>query len=129
MDKRQFLKTSGALVAGAMCSRMVAEEPPAEPRTNWAGNYEYRAARLHLPKSAPEVQAIVKASGKVKALGARHSFNGIADTTEDQISLKNLEQMELDRKAHTVTIGAGVKYGKLSPYLYTNGYALHNLAS
>ncbi|MBV9498652.1 MAG: FAD-binding protein, partial [Acidobacteriaceae bacterium] len=49
--------------------------------------------------------------------------------TEDQISLKNLEQMELDRKAHTVTIGAGVKYGKLSPYLYTNGYALHNLAS
>ncbi len=129
MDKRQFLKTSGALFAGAVCSRLVAEEQPGAPRTNWAGNYQYRAARLHSPKSVEDVQTIVKARGKFKALGARHSFNGIADTTDDQISLKNLDHMDLDPTAHTVTVGAGVTYGKLSPYLYTNGYALHNLAS
>jgi len=65
----------------------------------------------------------------VKALGARHSFNGVADSTGDQISLKHFDQMALDRKSRTVTVGAGVTYGRLAPYLDSNGYALHNLAS
>jgi xylitol oxidase len=75
------------------------------------------------------VQKVVKSCGKLKALGTRHSFNGIADSTQDQISLKNLDRMALDRKSRTVTVGAGVTYGQLSPYLYSNGYALPNLAS
>ena len=37
--------------------------------------------------------------------------------------------MELDTRAHTVTVGAGVTYGALAPYLDKNGYAVHNLAS
>jgi xylitol oxidase len=37
--------------------------------------------------------------------------------------------MELDPKSSTVAVGAGVTYGQLAPYLYKNGYALHNLAS
>jgi xylitol oxidase len=37
--------------------------------------------------------------------------------------------MTIDDKAHTVTVGAGVRYGKLAPYLDTHGYALNNLAS
>ena len=65
----------------------------------------------------------------MKALGARHSFNGVADSTGDQISLKHFDQMALDRKSRTVTVGAGVTYGRLAPYLDSNGYALHNLAS
>ena len=66
---------------------------------------------------------------QIKALGTRHSFNGIADSTQNQVSLKNFNQIALDRKSRTVTVGAGVRYGQLSPYLYENGYALHNLAS
>lgn len=129
MNKREFLKTSGALVAGGMLQRLSADEQTPEHRTNWAGNYQYKAEKLLVPKSVEDVQEAVRACSEAKALGTRHSFNGIADSPKDQISLKNLDQMVLDRKAHTVTVGAGVTYGRLSPYLYSNGYALQNLAS
>ena len=35
----------------------------------------------------------------------------------------------IDKNARTVTVGAGVTYGELAPYIDGNGYALHNLAS
>ena len=129
MNKRKFLKTSGTLITGGMVSRLAAGERPNETRTNWSGNYKYSTDRLHLPRTVEEVQQLVKGCSQVKALGARHSFNGIADSTGDQISLKQLGQMELDRQSGTVTVGAGVTYGQLSPYLDSHGYALHNLAS
>jgi alditol oxidase len=128
MDKRQFLKTSGALVAGSMLPRLAAGEEKGA-QTNWSGNYRYGTDNLYFPGSVQEVQKVVKRCSKLRALGTRHSFNGIADSNANQISLKNLNQIKLDRKARTVTVGAGVTYSQLSPYLYRNGYALHNLAS
>jgi xylitol oxidase len=129
MDKRQFLKTSGVLIAGGVFSRLVMGEQQPATRTNWAGNYKYSTNRLHLPKTVEEVQQVVKSCTRLKALGARHSFNGIADSTENQISLKHLDQMALDKGSHTLMVGAGVTYGQLSPYLDGQGYAVHNLAS
>jgi alditol oxidase len=98
-------------------------------QTNWAGNYRYRASRLHVPKSLAEEQEVVKSCQYLRALGTRHSFNGIADSAGDQVSLANLDEMLLDQEARNVTVGAGVTYGQLSAYLYRNGFALHNLAS
>ncbi|MGA7409168.1 MAG: FAD-binding protein [Bryobacteraceae bacterium] len=131
MNKREFLKTSCAVISGSIFSRLgwAVREQSGEPRTNWAGNYTYSTNNLHLPKTVEEVQKVVKSCEKLKALGARHSFNGIADSTENQISLKQLDQMTLNKGAHTVTVDAGVTYGRLSPYLDENGYAVHNLAS
>lgn len=129
MDKRQFLRTSGALLAGGMFSRLLPGAAEGEKRTNWSGNYAYHAERLDSLKTVEEVCEIVKRSSKLKALGARHSFNSIADTTGDQISLVNLNQMVVDSKSRTVTVGAGVKYGQVAPYIDSRGFALHNLAS
>lgn len=131
MNKREFLKTSCAVISSSIFSRfgLAAGEEQPQPRTNWAGNYTYSTNNLHLPKTVEEVQKVVKSCDKLKALGARHSFNGIADSTANQISLKQLDQMTLDKRAHTVTVDAGVTYGRLSPYLDENGYAVHNLAS
>ncbi len=129
MDKREFLKTSGALLAGGVLSRVVGSATSDPARTNWAGNYTYNAERLHQPKTLEEVRHIVKSCSQVKALGSRHSFDGIADTTGDQVSLKQLGEMTLDHEASTVTVDAGVTYGQLAPYLDRNGFALHNLAS
>jgi alditol oxidase len=129
MDKREFLKTSGAFITGTLLSRLAHGEQEAAHRTNWAGNLEYHTDNLHLPATVAEVQKVVKSCAKLKALGARHSFNAIADSTANQISLKQLDSMEVDAKARTVTVGAGVTYGKLAPYLDSQGYALHNLAS
>jgi len=129
MDKRQFLKTSGVLIAGGVLSRLVNAEQQPAARTNWSGNYQYSTDRLHLPRTVEEVQQVVKKCSKLKALGARHSFNGIADSRENQISLKLLDQMTLDPKSRTVTVGGGVTYGQLAPYIDGMGFAVHNLAS
>lgn len=103
---------------------------PQEPkRKNWAGNFEYGARNLFSPKTIEEVQKLLLTVEKVRVLGTRHSFNSIADSPEHQISLQHFDKIELDEKARTVTVGAGVTYGKLSSYLYEKGYALHNLAS
>lgn len=128
MDKRDFLKASGSLVAGTVISSALGTATPAK-RTNWAGNYEYFAKGLDQPRSLEELQQVIRSRPKLKALGARHSFNSIADTHGDQISLAAFDNMSLDREAKTVTVGAGVTYGRLAPYLDTHGFALHNLAS
>jgi xylitol oxidase len=97
---------------------------------NWAGNHAYQAARLHGPTSVDEVCEIVARSPKVKALGSRHSFNDVADTIGDLISLEKFDQIdEPDRERSTVTIGGGVRYGPLCGFLHQRGFALHNLAS
>ncbi len=101
-----------------------------EKQQNWAGNYTYSAARLHRPATIEDVQEVVAGCSKVRALGSRHSFNGIADSTEDLISLEHFDHVvALDRKRHTVTVEAGIKYGQLGQYLDQEGYALHNMAS
>jgi xylitol oxidase len=128
MDKREFLKASGVFMAGTVLNGFASGEPQAEPRTNWAGNYTFHAHHLLRPKIVEGVQAAVKSCSTLKALGARHSFNGIADNPENQIS-PYLDQIVLDKNARTVTVGAGVTYGELAPYIDGNGYALHNLAS
>ena len=129
MNKREFLKSSGALVAGSCCraSRPASNQPA--PRENWAGNLTYSTDHLLTPASVDEVRQAVKSCTKLRALGTRHSFNAIADSTQNQISLKQLDPIDIDDKARTVTVGAGVTYGKLAPVIDARGYALHNLAS
>jgi xylitol oxidase len=101
-----------------------------ENRNNWAGNYEYAATALHVPQSVEQIQELVARCNKVKALGTRHSFNTIADTDADMISLQHLNRIvALDRERLTVTVEAGARYGEISDYLHREGFALHNLAS
>lgn len=122
MTKRNFLKTSAAAV---LSGSLLADTG----RKNWAGNYTYQAPALRLPKTLDEVRSFVKNAKKVKALGARHSFNSIADSSVEQISMRLWDKMSLDTKARKVTVGAGVTYGQLAPYLEKGGFAVHNLAS
>src|SRR5437764_6109584 len=100
------------------------------PLANWAGNVRYSTGNVLYPTSVEQVQQIVRASDKLRALGTRHSFNRIADSDRKLLSLRALNRVvSLDRSANTVTAEGGMKYGELAPYLYSNGYALHNLAS
>src|SRR5262245_18681662 len=101
-----------------------------EHQHNWAGNYTYSAARLHHPKTVEQVQELVSRCRKLRVLGSRHSFNAIADSQEDLVSLENLDRMvAFDDARRTVTVYAGVRYGQLCPQLHREGYALHNMAS
>jgi xylitol oxidase len=132
MKKRTFLKTSSALAGGAVLSGLGACSPAVkkEHLKNWAGNLEYSTGNVHYPKTVEQVQEVVKKCNKLTALGSRHSFNKIADSTENQVSLQEMNKVvSLNKAANTVTIEGGMRYGELAPYLHENGYALHNLAS
>jgi xylitol oxidase len=97
---------------------------------NWAENYSFAAARILRPETIDEVRRIVAAAPKLRAIGTRHSFNGIADTTGDIIDLGSLEPgFVVDPDRLTVTLGANTSYGTLATYLQTQGYALHNMGS
>ena len=99
------------------------------PERNWAGNYTYRAQKLHRPTTIEQVQEIVANAASVHVLGSRHSFNDIADSWE-LISLENLPaDVVVDHQAHTVSLGGDVKYGNLAKTLNEEGVALHTLAS
>jgi xylitol oxidase len=135
MDKREFLKGSGVVLSASVLSRLGGGQAMSSavagkgPRTNWAGNYTYSTDQLATPTSVDELRSALATHTHAKALGARHSFNGIADSTDEQISLKRFDQIELDPQARTVTVGAGVTYGQLAPYIDSRGFAVHNLAS
>jgi xylitol oxidase len=101
----------------------------AKQRTNWAGNHVFAATELLLPASVAEIQAAVRGRTRLKALGVGHSFNAIADTAGCQLSLRGFDDMALDAAARTVTVGAGVTYGRLAPWLDAQGFAVPNLAS
>ncbi len=97
---------------------------------NWAGNYTYGVASVHRPDTLDQLQELVAQSARIKALGSRHSFNGIADSTEKLLSLENFNRIiGLDSARRTVTVEAGIKYGALSQWLHTQGFGLMNLAS
>jgi xylitol oxidase len=138
MDKREFLKSSGAIVAGSIASRFASgqhnvhhpasQQQPA-PHENWAGNIHYSTDKVHTPGTLDELREVVKKCSKLRTLGSRHSFNRIADSNQNQVSLEHLDQIEIDDKARTVTVGAGVRYGQLAPVIDAKGYALPNLAS
>jgi xylitol oxidase len=83
-----------------MLSPLASGDQQTAARTNWSGNYTYSTDHLHQPQTVEEVRQVVKSCSKLRALGARHSFNGIADSTENQISLTHLNQMVWIARRH-----------------------------
>ncbi|EFL20985.1 sorbitol oxidase [Streptomyces himastatinicus ATCC 53653] len=98
--------------------------------TNWAGNITFGAARLHHPATPGELRRIVGLADRVRVLGTGHSFNRIADTDGDLVSLDRLPpRVEIAPDGSTATIAAGMRYAQVAEELHTAGYALANLAS
>ena len=96
---------------------------------NWAGTYTYRAPIVQAG-TVEEVQRLVRAGGRVRALGTRHSFNELPDTDGTLVSVTGIDPgFVLDEAARTVEVGAGTRYGILARWLHERGWALHNLGS
>lgn len=113
---------------------------------NWSENIRFVSAPVHEPRSVEALQEIVRASRKVRVLGARHSFNdaaaidaqvdvdGTQEVHEDPsgayISLEQLNApLEFDHERGTVTCNGGITYGELCTLMHSEGVALHNTAS
>jgi xylitol oxidase len=97
---------------------------------NWARSHTYRAASLLQPRTIEELQEQVARSTRLRALGSRHSFTDLADTTGDLVTLEGIDpRIEIDTERRTVTVGGGIRYGDLATAVHSAGWALHNLAS
>jgi xylitol oxidase len=98
--------------------------------TNWAGNVVFTADRLHRPTSVPQLQELVAASDRARALGSGHSFSPVADTTGTLLTVADLpHRVEIDGATGTATVSAGSTYGEVGAVLHDAGYALHNTGS
>ena len=103
---------------------------PAPTLTNWAGNVAFRAERVHRPTSLAELQQVVAGARSVRALGTAHSFNRIADTPADLVSVAALPRvLEVDAERRCARVSAGARYGEVVGPLHEAGFALHNLGS
>lgn len=101
---------------------------PVTRAQNWAGNVVFSARAVHRPRSVPEVQELVAASDRVRALGTGHSFSPVADTPGDLVVLSGLpDTTTID--GDLVTVPAGMPYAGLTGRLNAAGRALPNLGS
>ena len=97
---------------------------------NWAGTYEYTAPRIVDALSVDDVRRAVAAGGRVKALGTRHSFTDLPDTSGTLVDVTGFApDFVLDEAERTVTVAAGTRYGVLALWLDERGWALRNMGS
>ena len=96
----------------------------------WAGNLTYAARNCSSPSPSTTCGALVAGSTRLRALGTRHSFSAVADTTGDLVSVARLpRRLDVDAGARTATVSAGLRYGEVVPELDAAGLALANLGS
>jgi xylitol oxidase len=104
------------------------------PSANWAGNITFGPEDHRRPATVEALQEVVAQSAadgkRVRAVGAAHSFNRIADVDGVLVSTDDLCRIvELDATARTVTVEGGIRYAALTAHLHDNGWALANLPS
>lgn len=130
LDRRGFVKGAAALgVASMVGGAKAGGQSMAVPRENWSGTYHYHTDKVFQPTTVVEVQDAVRASAKVRGLGTRHSFNGIADSNAAQISMLGLKDVTVDAASKMARVGAGARLGDLAVQIDKQGWALHNLPS
>ncbi|HET9075757.1 MAG TPA: D-arabinono-1,4-lactone oxidase [Acidimicrobiales bacterium] len=99
---------------------------------NWAGNQTVAGITVERPGDTEDVAAVVRravASGsRVKAVGAGHSFSGIARPEQVMLDLSALQGLHtFDRDSGLVTVGAGTSLRRLNDLLAGVGLAMPNL--
>ena len=109
-------------------------EPVTPPRTNWAGNVTFAAARVARPSTIEAlletVAGAARRNERVRAIGARHSFNRIIDVDGLLVVTDDLCHIDdVDSAARTVTVEGGIRYAELAASLHELGWALPNLPS
>ena len=96
----------------------------------WSGTHVFASPALVEALTVDDVRRAVRAGGRVRALGTRHSFHDLADTDGTLVTVTGIPaDPELDEGRREVTVGAGTRYGVLARWLEDRGWALHNLGS
>lgn len=99
---------------------------------NWARSESVTPARVEKPADVAEIAAAIAYAGqhglKVKAVGAGHSFTGIAVAPGIQLDLSRLSGLlAVDEANQTVTLAAGTHLHQVPKLLAPYGLAMQNL--
>jgi FAD-linked oxidoreductase len=99
---------------------------------NWGRSQKVKPVRVERPKSAGAVQRAVSAALsnglRIKAIGAGHSFSGIALAPDVQLDLDDLTGIvAIDARRSQVTMAAGTRLYDVPRLLAPHGLALENM--
>lgn len=99
--------------------------------SNWSGVATSNPTRIAQPTSEGEVQEIIRtaaeSAGRVKAVGAGHSFTSVAQTDGTLVNLDNLSGLvEFNKDKMTVTLRAGTRLRDVPDLLRPLGVAFAN---
>lgn len=139
-SRRHALKAAGVgLVAGAAGSSGCSSTPEKTagpqpingimPWSNWSGNQvSYPAERARPRNLEGLVKLLKETDGKIRAVGAGHSFSGLVPTTETLLSMARFRGIKhINQETKEVTVGAGTRLASLGEELWENNLAMINL--
>lgn len=100
------------------------------PGLSWSGTVDYGPGPLHAPRSVPELQSLVARRPRIRALGTRHSFSEVAASDADLVTLAHLpENIDIDTRARTARVSAGLRYGVVAEAAHRAGLAPRSMGS
>ena len=134
-SRRQLLQRSA--LAGAFLAlssnpvlAQLARAPRLIPWRNWSGAQNCLPLARLAPKNLDElVQVIGQAPGKIRPVGAGHSFSALVPTDGTLLSLSFFNGLlDHDPKTLQATFAAGTPMSRMGPALKAVGQALPNMA-
>lgn len=139
--RRRALKlASTGLVAGAVGGTVGCSSSPEQatgplpingimPWSNWSGNQVCYPADRVRPRNAADLAKILqKTTGKIRAVGAGHSFSGLVPTDETLLSMARFRGIShIDFATKEVTAGAGTRLSALGDELRKNQLGMVNM--
>jgi L-gulono-1,4-lactone dehydrogenase len=97
---------------------------------NYGRNVRFSPRQLVQPRTVEELQAIVQAASRLRAVGAAHSWSPAIVTEHTLVSFDRMRApIAVDRERRQVTVQAGMRLFELNRYLDGQGLALANLGS
>ncbi|GAB3647051.1 FAD-binding oxidoreductase [Glycomyces tarimensis] len=102
------------------------------PWRNWSGTETVEPARTVKPRKVSEIVEAVRTAAderlRVKAVGAGHSFSGIAAPEGVLLDMGDFDGVvRVDTKTNLVTVEAGMPLCRLNEVLDAHGLALENM--
>ena len=95
--------------------------------SNWSGSVDAKPARIERPKTYAELAGLVQSAGKVRVVGAGHSFMPLCETDGTLLSLSDLEgDITIDAANARATAPAGCSLARLTDVLWQQGWSLIN---
>ncbi len=140
LTRRHALKAAGAgIFAGAAGSVGCSSAPEQTsgplpvngimPWSNWSGNQVCYPAERTRPRNAESLAKLLKeTSGKIRAVGAGHSFSGLVPTDETLLSMARFRGIShINHETKEVTVGAGTRLASLGDDLWDNQLGMINM--